>query len=198
MGERKKERKKVRIWGSWPTNYDKSIMLRLLVCTWLWWWWWWWWWWLWLSQSCPTIYSLSLMVCTWFNQPFAEKTFSPTTISIWWKKLPTYLKEKPRVQDDNVRSHVSIYLMEADLLIKEKPKFKETNVRSTWHWGRKVWVTWDWWDGGQEFLWSDNDKHSTTRCSKASKQGRRDIITMYIVCVCVCVSRYCQPLLSTN
>ncbi len=31
MGERKKERKKVRIWGSWPTNYDKSIMLRLLV-----------------------------------------------------------------------------------------------------------------------------------------------------------------------
>jgi hypothetical protein len=54
-------------------------MLRLLVCTWWWWWWWWWWWcwwWLWFSQSCPTIYSLSLVVCTRFNQPLQRKLFS--------------------------------------------------------------------------------------------------------------------------
>jgi hypothetical protein len=38
--------------------------------------------------------------------------------------------------------------------------------------------------GARNFFWSDNDKHSTTRCSKASKQGRRDIITMYMyVCI---------------
>jgi hypothetical protein len=31
------------------------------------------------------------------------------------------------------------------------------------------------------------------KVQKASKQGRRDIITMYM---CLCVSRYCQPLFS--
>jgi hypothetical protein len=174
-------------------------MLRLLVCTWLWWWWWWWWcgWWLLLSQSCPTIYSLSLVVCTWFNQPFAEKTFFPTTISIWWKKLPTYLKEKPQVQDDNVRSHVSIYLMEADLL-KEKPKFKETNVRSTWHWGRKVWVTWD-----RNFFdqTTTNIRLQGAVSKQASKEDVISLLCILYVRMCasrMCASRYCQPLFSTN
>jgi hypothetical protein len=44
---------------------------------------------------------------------------------------------------------------------------------------------------GQEFLWSDNDKHSTTRCSK---QARKTWYHYYLyVCVYLDIVSHCFP-----
>jgi hypothetical protein len=91
------------------------------------------------------------------EKPKFKKTMSEVVyLSIWWK--PTYLKKSPSSRRQMSEAHDTE---------QEKSELPETD------------------EMGQEFLWSDNDKHSTTRCSK---QARKAWYHYYVyVCLYMCI-----------